>query len=72
MEILWKETGTGVKARLFKTGNRSMRTTGKVQVFSTSGHCSDCCTPYVLASSTDSRVTTPALAMHVIQDNERP
>jgi hypothetical protein len=41
---------TAGKARLFKVGKRSLRTTGKAQIFTTSGRCSECCTPYVLAS----------------------
>lgn len=43
---------TAGKARLFKVGKRSLRTTGKAQLFTTSGRCSECCTPYVLASFT--------------------
>ena len=33
---------TAGKARLFKTGKRSLRTTGKAQVFPTTGRCSEC------------------------------
>ena len=62
---------TAGKARLFKTGKRSLRTTGKAQVFTTGGRCSKCWTPYVLTSFTDSRITTPTLAMFVLQKHER-
>ena len=61
---------TASKAGLFKTGERSLPTSGKAQVFTTSGRCSECCTPYVLASFTESSVTTPALTMFVSQHNE--
>lgn len=40
------------KARLFKVGKRALRTNGMAQLFNANGHCSECCTPYVLASFT--------------------
>jgi len=42
---------TAGKTRLFKTGKRSLRSNAKAQIFTTSGRCSECCTPYVLASA---------------------
>lgn len=41
---------TAGKARLFKLGKHSLRTTGQAQVSTTSEWCCECCTPYVLAS----------------------
>lgn len=50
---------TAGKARLFKVGKRTLRTSGKAQLFNAAGHCSECCTPYVLASFTTNRNTAP-------------
>jgi hypothetical protein len=50
---------TAGKAKIFKTGKRSLRTTGKAQVFTTGGRCAECCTPTVLGSFTTNRSTAP-------------
>ncbi len=62
---------TAGKARLFKVGKRSLRTTGKAQLFTTSGRCSECCTPYVLASFVTNGNTAPCWSLTPYQGTGR-